>query len=761
VGRPLLAATRSEAQAEAVDDIRQPGYLRTVERFATFLSLGILTGLGAWVWQTDASTTFDGNVRLFALFLLLAFMVAVFVVERRIRTMQATVRRLDAEKERLRDFAEVAAEWFFEYDRNLRVSYVSDQIEQVSGRPSGFYIGKTWQELRGSFGLPACDDVERLADMRSHLPFVHVYRLKRPNGDVRTIRARARPVFDERGRFAGYRGSARDVTDETRALIEAERAQRRLADAIDGIGDGFLLFDPDDRLMVFNRACVTIAPSLARHLEIGLAYEEILCRYVEAAGHPRDGVYARGWVAARLSARENRDGGAYIRHTVDQRWVSISHGRTHDGGSVTLITDITAFMKAENELKQTQSRLNDAIECMADGFALFDPEDRLIVCNRGFKEAFYGIEDVCVPGVEYREILEAGVARSAFGNGRESAAWVEARLVHHLAGDGTATERQTLAGRWIRCVDRRMRDGHIVCVRTDITDFKRTETELERRVAELEKIQEKLEGQAAELVDLAARVAEARDAADAANRAKSEFLAMMSHELRTPLNAILGFSELLRSQIFGPLGSAQYLDYCSDIYNSGAHLLDLINDLLDLAKVEAGMLELSEEDLDVADLVASSMRLIRERAMKNSVRLVEDLPPDLPMLRGDERKLKQILLNLLTNSVKFTAPGGRITVSAERTTVGGLAFAVVDTGIGISPGDIERVMEPFIQVDSRLSRQYEGTGLGLPLTKQLVELHGATFDLESTVGVGTTVTLTFPPSRSIDAAPPALVAARA
>jgi signal transduction histidine kinase len=265
---------------------------------------------------------------------------------------------------------------------------------------------------------------------------------------------------------------------------------------------------------------------------------------------------------------------------------------------------------------------------------------------------------------------------------------------------------------------------------------------LRAHVAELETTKRELEATTAHLET-------ALEAAASASQAKSQFLATMSHELRTPLNAIIGFSEILGTGLFGPLGDERYKEYATSIHDSGRHLLGLINDILDFSKLDAGHLELEDDEIDLAALVHESMRMMQGQANEAKVALIEEFDEDLPYLRADQRRVRQILLNLLSNATKFTPPGGEIRVSILRRDAG-VAVAIADTGIGIAAEDIPRALERFGQVDSSLGRKYEGTGLGLPLSKRLAELHGATLDIESRVGIGTTITVAFPAERVLD-----------
>jgi PAS domain S-box-containing protein len=379
--------------------------------------------------------------------------------------------------------------------------------------------------------------------------------------------------------------------------------------------------------------------------------------------------------------------------------------------------DVTDEAEARERVAQSQAQLSTAIETISDGFALFDPNDRLVLCNQRYRAMWPGVPIEL--GMSFEEIIRATHVAGALP-------WPESEREQRVAERmqrrvGAPYELKLADGRWFKVSDWRTPDGSIVGIRTDITELKEREQALML----------------------------AKEAAEIANRSKSEFLANISHELRTPLNAIIGFSEIMRDEIFGPIGSPQYREYLTDVLDSAHHLLGLINDILDLAKAEAGKLELAEEVVDLPSVARAAIRLVRERADRSGLEIVSTLTDDLPFAYADERKLKQILLNLLSNAVKFTPEGGTVEVSAAIEPAGDLVLAVRDTGIGIAPEDIAVALAPFGQVEGSLNRKHEGTGLGLPLCRAMTELHGGQLAIESTVGAGTTVRVRLPAVRLV------------
>jgi len=407
-------------------------------------------------------------------------------------------------------------------------------------------------------------------------------------------------------------------------------------------------------------------------------------------------------------------------------------------------TDITAHKKAA-ELSQRLGRILDG---SFNEIYLFDAESyRFVQVNQGaLNNLGYTMDEMKrMTPWDLKPAFDAETFQEAVAPLRDGEVELLVFETEHKRKDGSRYPVEVHLQ-----LSRAESPAVFVAILADITRRKAAEEELKRRIDELEDTKAAMERQNYEVAQLAEELAIARDQAEAANRAKSEFLATMSHELRTPLNAIIGFSEIIETEALGPTGNDRYREYAGDIHISGQHLLELINDILDLSKVESGMEELHEEVIDIAEIVQSVVMLVRQRAERQGVELVLELDGRFARLRADRRKVKQILVNLLANAVKFTETGGRVTINGWSQSESGCVFQVVDTGIGIALDDIPKALSQFGQIDSSRARQHEGTGLGLPLAKALIEMHGGSLDLQSKVGVGTTVTVRFPAERIIE-----------
>jgi len=435
-----------------------------------------------------------------------------------------------------------------------------------------------------------------------------------------------------------------------------------------------------------------------------------------------------------------------MRHT-DGHWIwlrvrcELSQGAGDAGlHLIGIAVDITEQKSLAEKTVEADLRLRDAIETIPEAFVLWDASDRLVLCNSHFQRLHKLPDSAVTPGTSYETVIEVGRMPE-----------VRTRL-HEVANQapGARTfEAQLDDGSWLHISERRTKDGGYVSVGTDITRIKEHEQKLvdndlrlRATVIDLKRSQSELERQALELADLAEKYSREKTRAEEANQTKSKFLANMSHELRTPLNAIIGFSEIMGSGMFGTLGSEKYQEYCHDILTSGHYLLEVINDILDMSKIEAGRMKLDMEKLDLSKTLAESLRVVSGRANDKNLDLDADIDGSIAVV-ADRRATKQIIVNLLSNAVKFTPDGGRVTVRSRQ--VGdSVVLLIADTGIGIAPQSLKRLGRPFEQVESQLTKTYHGSGLGLAIARSLTNLHGGSMRLRSKLGTGTVVRVCLP-----------------
>jgi two-component system cell cycle sensor histidine kinase PleC len=640
-------------------------------------------------------------------------------VIQREREIADRTNELELAQARLLDFAAATSDWLWEMDSDLRFSYFSKPLfATASGAPVGG-IGQSIWDLPEHFAAsPAALQAQRIA-MESREPF-RDFRLRRraPDGRMLTISFSGRPIVDAEGRFRGYRGTARDVTTEMIASETAFEAERRLHQALDAIGASLAVYDSEDRLTFRNRTFSSIS-NMDPTFGVGMTFQQIMEAMLAHGKIDPAGMTHAEWTQWRME-RHRKPGEPFDVRFTNGRILQIVERRTPDGGIVLIGMDVTQIRRGRQEAEQQAQIITRVLESIDEGILVYDSEARLAAWN----ERAVGI--IGIPphmlkvGLPFMESVVYQLKRGDFGHFDDIDAEARRRLESNRTQASTS-EGWRPNGRYIRARRTLLRDGGWVILFTDMTEQHRFEDALR----------------------------EAKEAAEAANRSKSDFLAHMSHELRTPLNAVIGFSEIIHREMFGPVGEKRYVDYARDIHASGTHLLNVIGDILDIAKAEAGTAELDEHACDVDEIVAGSVRLIEPRAQAGQIRVETRIAPEMPRIDADPRRMKQVLINLLANAVKFTPPGGRVAIEAGLDERGGARFVVRDTGIGMRPEDIPRALEPFAQVDNALSRRFEGTGLGLPLSKKLVELHGGQLAIESVLDRGTTVTVTLPATRTL------------
>ena len=480
---------------------------------------------------------------------------------------------------------------------------------------------------------------------------------------------------------------------------------------------------PRDTLLSFGEVDALVHPEDIHLYELAAQLADATATLVDHAFRMR---HANGnwvWLRARCElVQQSGEGGPHL---------------------IGIAVDITEQKTLVERTVEADLRLRDAIETIPEAFVVWDAQNRLVLCNSNFQE-LHNLPDAAIEaGASYESVVAAG---------RKPVVRSKVTSEGQIPGARTF-EAQLDDGRWLHISERRTKDGGYVSVGTDITNIKLHEEKLmdsEKRlmatVADLRHSQQKLERQAEEVADLAEKYAEEKTRAEEANQAKSKFLANMSHELRTPLNAIIGFSEIMESSMFGPLGSDKYGEYCRDIHQSGQYLLEVINDILDMSKIEAGRIRLDAEQIELEPFLNDAMRVVSGRANDKRLKLTARLGRGI-RLTADHRLLKQIVLNLLSNAVKFTPEGGRVTIRA-RATSGWVSISLADTGIGIPEEALARLGRPFEQVESQLTKSHQGSGLGLAIARSLTELHHGAMRIRSTPGIGTMVLLRLPIRRT-------------
>ena len=685
----------------------------------------------------------DGDsYHLLSIFALLAGFVVVlfagFAARRAVIQREQAAAVASHAQTRLSDMAEASSDWLWETGPDHRFTYFTGGAGARYGIDLNNNLGKTRWETSDLTWNPEAwarhrDDVERRQPFRDF-----VFRKRMADGSFHYFRSSGKPFFAADGTFLGYRGTGADVTAQRQAddalaaareeLRDSEIKYQSIASHIPGAvyrtSGG-----ADSRELFLGEQIEGICGYSAKELMAG----PVTCMTVI---HPDDRAMVNDATAAAIAAREpyvvdyriiHRDGSI--------RWLQDKGQAVFGEDGQPLFLDGVVFDVTERK------RFEADLAAKSAALAKSESRFRTLVTN--------------IPGIVYRCLIDADwtdVYVSDYSEaltGYPASDFIDKRVRSYTSI--THPDDREMIGRTVaQAVEQRRpfeldyrilhRDGQVRWVR-----------EYAQAVFDANGRPIYLDGIIFDITDrkaFEAALSLAKEQAESASRAKSEFLAVMSHELRTPLNAIIGFSEIVLRETFGPIANPRYRGYIDDIHGSGGHLLELINDILDLSKAEAGQIELMEEPVEVEPLVSACIAMLSQRAQQAGVELIAEVAGDLPTLLADERKLRQALLNLVTNGIKFTPPEGQVRVSA-RMAGGNLRLEVADTGIGIAKDDIPKALSPFGQIDSALSRRHAGTGLGLPLTKRLIEAHGATFSIESEFGAGTRVTIEFPPQRLV------------
>ena len=530
----------------------------------------------------------------------------------------------------------------------------------------------------------------------------------RSNGQV--IDVASDPLPD-----GGWTMTVADVSPLVRAEDEASRRARALDAILDAIPHGICVYGADHRVMMFNRAYAQVM--LGAPLAVGDHRLDVIRRRAAAGEYGSGGTEE---IAAQQAAFEVNRPQMRRRRRPNGTVVDVRTAPLPTGGYISVVTDITPLTLAEAELSRRAEEMAAMLASIRHGVLLWGADRRLIASNAAVVELMNHPPGLLTPGRTQDEILDNMVRRGEFGDdstGRAIADGLRAR-------DRSMTYIRTLRLRTGRLVEIRsdpIPGGGWVSTYSDVTEARAAEEELRRAMA----------------------------AAETANQAKSRFLATMSHELRTPLNSVIGFSDALLREAPNP-APARVAEFARQINDSGRNLLNLINIILDVARIEAGRFDLATDVVDIDRLVRTAVRQADAGAQAAEVTLVTEMADRLPRLRGDERRLAQVLRHLLSNAVKFTEIGGTVTVGARLEQDGGLLVFVRDTGIGIRAEDLERVFEPFTQLDSTLARRYQGSGLGLYVSRALVAGHGGRLTLTSRAGEGTMAEIRLPATQLVE-----------
>ena len=511
-----------------------------------------------------------------------------------------------------------------------------------------------------------------------------------------------------------------------------------VTDALDYLRFGVAVLDEADKIRYCNQHLVNMFPCLgpdAGNL-LGYSFKDLAACKIENGVTGGNGVFdPDAWLAQRMSLHRNPRRPVVELPLVDGRWIEVTETPCPNSGLTISWLDIT-------RRKRTQLQLEDAIVSTTDGYAIWSEDEKLQSCNRRFAELMTGLNRSTIVGLTLREILDRSLANRIFKAVPAPKQWLQDRTQDHRSGSSEAV-LETTEGRWLRINNQRTRDGCISTILSDVSEQYEADRNANERLVELEETSSQLNSTRQRLTRVSQLLDKAQTDVMQADAGKTAFLRNMSHELRTPLNSIIGFSEILKRELYGRLDSTECGEYAELIQTSGERLLDLINRILDLSKLEAGRYVIYPERLNLMTVVEEAVGLQNRLAGEKSITLEASVDRALPDIYADESAILQVVTNLLDNAIKFTPDGGKVR-AAGSSVDGGIRLSITDDGIGIDADDIERFTLPFERGNSSLADDHQSSGLGLPIAKSLTTLQGGTLSISSEPGRGTTVELWFP-----------------
>ena len=652
--------------------------------------------------------TFSGGI-------LLAITVLSFIPKNQKKPDQV----IETQHSQLMDAVEALDEGFLLFDKDRKIVVANTKVnEMFSGMGMAIEAGadrlKLTEAAREWF-----NDANQIGKLDEHLLALKESREKPrsniqwdlPNG--KKIHVTERFTLD-RGIIATFR----DVTDEHRSQAEIKEKSDLLSKVFESMPIGICVYDKQKRIVDWNQNYVDLMDikdgSIFHGIHMQQHLEANYDSYLDVGNSPQE------FATTVIKRHQENVQSRLDRKTHSGKIIEVQRSSLGDGGFISTFTDVTLTRTAQSLLEESEIRHREMVELSPD--AILSQKDGLIIYANEAAVKLFRARDM-------HQLIGKPVRKFFPFKDHES-------LKDHLGSADSFA-----AGHRISPVSSQVLLGfeNNVDVEIEATAMLYGERPviqlIIRDISAMKKAEEIL--------------LKAKEEAEYVSQLKGTFLANMSHELRTPLNAVIGFSEIIKNEIFGKIGSEKYVEYASDIHSSGIHLLDLINDILDLSKVESGRQKLIEGEVNPSILLDECVRLTTPQQEKARVEVISKLSDAGCTVYADQKMLKQVMINLLSNAIKFTPQGGKIEISSSFRVDGSLAIIVTDTGIGLKSEDIPKALTPFVQVDSELSRKYNGTGLGLPLSKNLMELHNGTLGIESTVGEGTSVTITLPKERIV------------